>query len=51
MTIQKTLCSPKSNNYNIVYALTNPTMSDMVKTPMTNRNTTEIRTKNFFEGK
>ena len=29
--------SPKSNNYGIVYALTNPAMSDMVKIGMTKK--------------
>jgi len=30
---------PKSNNYDIVYVLTNPAMPDMVKIGMTNRDT------------
>jgi len=39
--------SPKSNNYGIVYVLTNPAMSDMVKIGMTNRDILPLQGANL----
>ena len=38
----------KSNNYGIVYVLTNPAMPDLVKIGMTNRNSVDARMKQLF---
>jgi len=38
----------KTTNYGIVYVLTNPAMSDMVKIGMTNRDTVDARMKELF---
>jgi hypothetical protein len=40
--------STKTNNYGIVYVLTNPAMPDMVKIGMTNRDTVDARMKELF---
>ena len=40
--------STKTNNYGIVYVLTNPAMPDIVKIDMTNRDTIDARMKELF---
>ena len=40
--------STKTNNYGIVYVLTNPVMPDLVKIGMTNRDTIDARMKELF---
>ena len=40
--------STKTNNYGIVYVLTNPAMPDIVKIGMTNRDTIDARMKELF---
>jgi len=40
--------SPKSNNYGIVYVLTNPAMPEMVKIGMTTRDCAEESMKELY---